>query len=254
MVSDKKLLALAEAIKNKYGITVDVSKLEFNQVDELTRLKSELDELQNKGRYQNYSGDYKVTFYPGYNNRAVQGYYDPAIKKEININSQRSRSEVFPTLIHERQHLIDNELQPQASTFPLSSFYGANGRWPSKTLPIESLAKEEYIESTNKLISVYRKYAKKYNLPGDFITDPWVELTAIERQLPAGKGIMDTDIGKELFKDGPMFKAMYYNLTSNGTYMSNPLPQEAPPKKEILPFQKGLFESFQDWVRMKTRY
>lgn len=254
MASDKKLLALAEAIKNKYGITVDVSKLEFNQVDELTRLKSELDALQNKGRYQNYSGDYKVNFYPGYSDRALHGYYDPAIKKEININSQRYSSEVLPTLIHERQHLIDNELQPRASTFPLSSFYGANGRWPSKTTASESLAKGEYVDSTNKLISAYKKYGKKYNLPGDFITDPWVELTAIERQLPAGKGIMDTDIGQDLFKDNPMFKAMYYNLTANGAYMSNPLPQEnrsGPPAK---PTEKGLFEAFQDWVRMKTRY
>lgn len=126
------------------------------------------------------------------------GYYDPKYPTTINVNPH-SQWAYGATVAHERQHMLDN--------FRNTQNYNPKGK-----------------DYSGSVKDIYGKYRGKYKLADDFLEHPFEELRGIESQLPPGKGILDTDIGKEMFhgRDDLLMQYFYNTRPMDTTYMTEP--------------------------------
>ena len=157
----------------------------------------------NTGRYLNQEGaniemSNKYPFAGGYvtSNNPNKVYLNP------NNPTPTGIGEIF---VHEYQHLLDS-VRPNGMQSLLENKAPQGASYKNTSEDFEKLLKN--IDFT------YAKYKDKYNLSNDF-TDSGIfaELKRIEATLPVGKNIFDTDIGKDISKGLPYFKAGYFNQT-----------------------------------------
>lgn len=126
------------------------------------------------------------------------GRFDPRNPTEIRVNA--GSPDVLQTTGHEAYHLqsenYKNYLKDTGQEND-TSIYGMTARLPEWGT---SLYRDEW---QKRLEEADKKYAKKYNLGAEFATrnyETMADLQGIEAKLPSGQTILDTDIGKDLFK------------------------------------------------------
>ena len=173
----------------------------------------------------------------------------------LNPFSERNK---FGTFEHEKQHLLD-KLRERESAYPLDTLEFDIGTPDAQyRVPMEGYDVVE--KTTNSIKNAYKKYHDKYKLSDDFTSSGILaSLRSIEKTLPVGKGIMDTDIGQELFKDNPEFLNLYYYRTrpEYTTYMQ--APRDTPYEKNISIDKlnndsKNTLEKIQEYFRNVTTY
>lgn len=173
----------------------------------------------------------------------------------LNPFSERNK---FGTFEHEKQHLLD-KLRANESVYPLDPlrFNISN----NDILVDNSPEKQAIIDRTTESIkNAYKKYHDKYRLSNDFLDSGIIaSLRSIEKTLPVGKGIMDTDIGQELFANNPDFLNTYYYRTrpEYTTYMQ--APRDTASEKSInidnnSMDNKSNLEKIQEYFRNVTTY
>jgi hypothetical protein len=180
-------------------------------------MRSKIEKGINKDRYFETFPVENVNSIDGYMHEGgkTMPYSDPT-SVWVNRNSMYDPSQIF---VHEKQHLLDARRGRTEPRFPAPDFKVEEASYytnmPEKTGYSEKELKAIQDKTKQDIDNVYRKYRdSKYLLSDDF-TDSgfFAELKRIESTLPKGKGIQDTDIGKELFSNNPDLLMTYWSRT-----------------------------------------
>jgi hypothetical protein len=179
--------------------------------------------------------------------------------KEPNVVSLNPKSEFgtqYGTFEHERQHLLDAKRGKKELRYPAPEYIFENAKWEKPPVPIDEKLQSK---TRDDIILSYQKYRKKYDLSNDFTQEGFFgDIRAIEKRLPVGKGILDTDIGKDLFGDNPELLLTYWSRTrpEKTTYMTE---QRDSPRFKNLDMRQakkapeaGPLTKVQDFIRAKT--
>lgn len=199
----------------------------------LNKFGEDLDNRLNNGRFKDLSGVKELQLYFG--DAGDGGEFDPKYPKAIKANLNEDTFNLIGTISHENQHLKDNILGVP-------------------NLFSKSFTKGEGLKRSISLDKIYEKYKDRYSLPDDFTKYPWVHLSAIQAQLPVGKNIFDTDLGKEIasqwskdsgFSEQAVKNELYYAMRPlNNTYITTQAEED----------NKGLLQSFKEWIIEKSRF
>lgn len=131
----------------------------------------------------------------------ASGYYEPSSPGILNVSYKSP--DVIKTTGHEAYH---------SQAYDYGKWLNAYKDWNENPnllglraldySPYSSLS-QEHNDFRKRVKDVYEKYEKDYNLNTRFTGHPsemMADLQGIEAKLPSGKTILDTDIGKDLFK------------------------------------------------------
>ena len=126
------------------------------------------------------------------------GLFNQRYPNEIRVNA--GSPDVLQTTGHEAYHLQADKYSKYLKDTGQendTTIYGMTAKLPAWGT---SIYKEEW---RKRLEEADKKYAKKYNLGAEFASrnyETMADLQGIEASLPSGQTILDTDIGKDLFK------------------------------------------------------
>jgi hypothetical protein len=219
-------------------------------------LRKQLEKEIPKGKYfesypVEYVGELKT------NDPMLAGVTKPY--KEPNVVSLNPKSEFgtqYGTFEHERQHLLDAKRGKKELRYPAPEYMFENAKWEKPPVPIDEKLQSK---TRDDIILSYQKYRKKYDLSNDFTQEGFFgDIRAIEKRLPVGKGILDTDIGKDLFGNNPELLLTYWSRTrpEKTTYMTE---QRDSPRFKTLDMRQakkapeaGPLTKVQDFIRAKT--
>jgi hypothetical protein len=219
-------------------------------------LRKQLENEIPKGKYfesypVEYVGELKT------NDPMLAGVTKPY--KEPNVVSLNPKSEFgtqYGTFEHERQHLLDAKRGKKELRYPAPEYIFENAKWEKPPVPIDEKLQSK---TRDDIILSYQKYRKKYDLSNDYTQEGFFgDIRAIEKKLPAGKGILDTDIGKDLFGNNPELLLTYWSRTrpEKTTYMTE---QRDSPRFKTLDMRQakkapeaGPLTKVQDFIRAKT--
>jgi hypothetical protein len=174
----------------------------------------------------------------------------------ISINPTATFGTKYGTFEHERQHLLDKKRGATELRYPAPEYVFENAKWEKQSIPIDEKLQSK---TRDDIILSYQKYRKKYDLSNDYTQEGFFgDIRAIEKRLPAGKGILDTDIGKDLFGNNPELLLTYWSRTrpEKTTYMTE---QRDSPRFKNLDMRQakkapeaGPLTKVQDFIRAKT--
>jgi hypothetical protein len=188
-------------------------------------------------------------------------YGEPGIVK---INPKGNFKDKYGTFEHERQHLIDAKRGKTELRYPAPEFVAEDAKYDSEK---KSLAadKDLQFKTRNDINLAFQKYRKELGLSADFTESGFfAEMRRIEKSLPVGKSILETDIGRDLFANNPELLQTYWSRTRPQftTYMTEQrdsprykmekrtdVYKETPSKPK-----KGTLEKVQDFIKTKTTY
>jgi hypothetical protein len=188
-------------------------------------------------------------------------YKEPSF---ININPKSTFGGKYGTFEHERQHLIDAKRGKTELRYPAPEYVVEDASY-SKDKKAVAADKDLQFKTMNDINLAYQKHRKDLGLSEDFTKAGFfAEIRRIEKALPAGKSILDTDIGKDLFANNPELLQTYWSRTRPEftTYMTEQrdsprykmekrtdVYKETPSKSK-----KGTIEKVQDFIKTKTTY
>jgi hypothetical protein len=219
-------------------------------------LRKQLEKEIPKGKYfesfpVEYVGELKT------NDPMLAGVTKPY--KEPNVVDLNPKSEFgtqYGTFEHERQHLLDAKRGKKELRYPAPEYMFENAKWEKPPVPIDEKLQSK---TRDDIILSYQKYRKKYALSDDYTQEGFFgDIRAIEKRLPVGKGILDTDIGKDLFGNNPELLLTYWSRTrpEKTTYMTE---QRDSPRFKNLDMRQakkapeaGPLTKVQDFIRAKT--
>ena len=184
-------------------------------------------------------------------------------KYSMEINPKGNFKDKYGTFEHERQHLLDAKRGKNEPRYPAPEALAENADYLMKFKPPIPADKNLQVKTAEDISSVYQKYRKELGLSGDFTGSGFfAEIRRIEKSLPVGKSILETNIGKDLFANNPELLQTYWSRTRPEftTYMTEQrdsprykmekrtdVYKETPSKSK-----KGTIEKVQDFIRKKT--
>lgn len=184
-------------------------------------------------------------------------------KYSMEINPKGNFKDKYSTFEHERQHLLDARRGKTEPRYPAPEHFVENAGYLLKHDPKIPVDKELQFKTKNDIYSAFQKYRKELGLSADFIESGFFsEIRRIEKNLPTGKSILDTSIGRDLFANNPELLQTYWSRTrpEDTTYMAEQrdsprykmdkrtdVYKEQPKTKE-----KGTLTKVQDFIRSKT--
>lgn len=184
-------------------------------------------------------------------------YGEPGV---VNINPKGNFKDKYGTFEHERQHLIDAKRGKTELRYPAPEYIPEDAKYNKPTVPVD---KELQFKTKNDIYSAFQKYRKELGLAADFVEEGFfAEIRSIEKGLPAGKSILDTNIGKDLFANNPELLQTYWSRTRPEftTYMTEQ--RDSPRykmnkrtdiyKEQPKTTEKGTLTKVQDFIRSKT--
>jgi hypothetical protein len=186
-------------------------------------------------------------------------YKEPSF---ININPKSTFGGKYGTFEHERQHLIDAKRGKTELRYPAPEYVVEDAKYDSEKKFLAA-DKDLQFKTMNDINLAYQKHRKELGLSEDFTTSGFfAEIRRIEKALPVGKSILETNIGKDLFANNPELLQTYWSRTRPQftTYMTEQrdsprykmenrtdVYKETPSKSK-----KGTLEKVQDFIRNKT--
>lgn len=185
-------------------------------------LKDTLSTIKKTDKYQEYPKKIRPFIGPP----GVGGYVAPSESDVANLNTYGKAFPPEETLVHEGQHLKDykNQLLEKylSKNLPLSDEYDSDSLIPFLS-DLKKKGEYEKYSLADDFVPFNQEYkvgeeVKKDVRPRGFFS----ELARIESTLPPGKGIQDTDIGKEIFSKYPELRPLYQSgsAPNNTTQMT----------------------------------
>lgn len=152
----------------------------------------------------------------------TEGYYGRINKEVPNVmeisnvkNPAYYNMPPYQTFEHERQHLLTaNRTKKGETSYPLQD-YTEGAKLPTYTKYANQSDIAENPKSIREhLNNLYDVYAKQQFLADDFTgTGFFPEIRRIEKSLPKGTNLLDTQFGKDTFDRNPELLNAYFDMT-----------------------------------------